>query len=186
MRPRAATISAAAVLPRRLTTAVLIASVVAASAVLGCGGGDDNRGPQTKEGFISAADGVCEELFSEFAQASEGQPKTARDVASANNELAATYEKLADRLDEVRLPDEGAARTQAAAFVRSVRSAEPLLADLRRSSKRFVDAAEANDRQALTNAGNDVRSALDAFRSARADADRLAIAYGLNFCGNLG
>jgi hypothetical protein len=173
------------VLPRRLPTAVLIATVVAAIAVLGCGGGDD-RGPQTKEGFISAADGVCEELFSEFARASERQPATARDVAAANNELADTYEKLADRLDEVRLPDEGAARAQAAAFVRSVRSAAPLLADLRASSKRFVEAARAEDRQALTDAGNDVRSALDGFRSARADADRLAIAYGLNFCGNLG
>ncbi len=186
MRPRAATISAAAVLPRRLPTALRIASIVAASAVLGCGGGGDDRGPQTKEGFISAADGVCEALFSEFAQAREEQPETARDVAAANNELADTYEKLADRLDEVRLPDEGSARTQAAAFVRSVRSAEPLLADLRTSSKRFVDAAKAQDRQALTDAGNDVRSALDGFRSARADADRRAIAYGLNFCGNLG
>jgi len=173
------------VLPRRFPTPVLRATILLAIVVLaGCGG--DDPGPQTREGFISAADGVCEDLFSEFAQASQGQPTTPRDVAAANSELADTYEKLADRLDDVRLPARGSARTQAAAFVRSVRSSEPLLANLRAASKRFVDAAQAEDRQALTKAGNDVRSALDAFRSARADADRLAIAYGLNFCGNLG
>ncbi|MFP5362591.1 MAG: hypothetical protein ACLGI5_07655 [Thermoleophilia bacterium] len=165
---------------RRCLTAVLLATVVLA----GCG--DDEAGPQTKEGFISAADTVCEELFSEFAQASQETPTTPQEVAQANDELADTYEKLARRLDEVPLPERGAARTQAQAFVASVRSAEPLLDDLRAASKRFVDAAEAGDRQAVATAGNDVRSALDAFRSARADSDRLAVEYGLNFCGNLG
>jgi hypothetical protein len=162
----------------------LTALVLAAALLAGCGGGDD--APQTKEGFISAADSVCEDLFSQFAQASSGQPTTPQDVADANNELADTYEELADRLDEVPLPDTGAARTQAQAFVSSVRAAEPRLVELRAASKRFVDAAEAENRAAITKAGNDVRAALDAFRSARADSDRLAIEYGLNFCGNLG
>jgi hypothetical protein len=162
----------------------LTALVLAAALLAGCGGGDD--APQTKEGFISAADSVCEDLFSQFAQASSGQPTTPQDVADANSELADTYEKLADRLDEVPLPDTGAARTQAQAFVSSVRAAEPRLVELRAASKRFVDAAEAENRAAITKAGNDVRAALDAFRSARADSDRLAIEYGLNFCGNLG
>lgn len=162
----------------------LIAFLLAASLLAGCG--DDGPGPQTKEGFIAAADNVCEELFGEFAQASERQPTTAQEVATANDELADTYEKLADRLDDVPLPDSGAARTQAQAFVASVRAAEPLLEDLRASSARFVAAAAAEDRQAVAKAGNDVRAALDAFRSARADSDRRAIAYGLNFCGNLG
>lgn len=165
---------------RRPLTAALLATALLA----GCGG--DDPGPQTKEGFISAADSVCEDLFSEFAQASEEQPKTAQDVAAANKQLADTYARLADRLDGVPLPETGPARTQAQAFVSSVRAAEPLLENLRAASKRFVAAAEAEERQALVEAGNDVRSALDAFRSARADSDRLAIAYGLNFCGNLG
>ena len=150
----------------------------------GCGGGDD--APQTKEGFISAADSVCEDLFSDFAQIGSGQPATPKAVADANRELADTYEKLADRLADVPLPATGAARTQAQAFVTSVRAGESRLAGLRAASERFVDAAEAENRSELTKAGNDVRGALDAFRSARADSDRLAIAYGLNFCGNLG
>jgi hypothetical protein len=165
---------------RSLTTVLLAAALLA-----GCGG-DEDKGPQTKEGFISAADGVCEDLFSEFAQADADQPTTPQDVAAATEQLADTYEKLGEQLDEVRLPDTGAARTQAQAFVASVGAAKPLLANLRAASKRFVRAAEAEDRQALPKAGNEVRTALDAFRSARADSDRLAIAYGLNFCGNLG
>ncbi len=165
---------------RRALTAVLLTTVLLG----GCGGED--QVPQTKEGFISAADNVCEDLFSTFAQASEDQPRTPQDVASANNRLADTYEQLAERLDEVPLPETGAARTQAQAFVSSMRAAEPLLENLRASSKRFVEAGEAKDHRALAKSGNEVRAALDAFRSARADSDRLAIAYGLNFCGNLG
>jgi hypothetical protein len=161
-------------------TAILLATVLLAA----CGG--DDAGPQTREGFISAADNVCEDLFSEFAQASSGQPTTPQQVADANDELADTYVKLADRLDAVPLPPAGAARTQALAFLTSVRAAEPLLENLRGASRRFLEAANAEDRQALARAGNDVRTALDAFRSARAESDRRAIAYGLNFCGNLG
>jgi hypothetical protein len=169
------------VLLRRSLSAILIAAALLA----GCGG-DDDAGPQTKEGFISAADNVCQDMFSEFAQVGDGQPTTPAGVADANNELADTYARLADRLEDVRLPDEGAARTRAQAFVKSVRAAEPLLDRLRAASKRFVEAGAKKDREALTKAGNDVRAALDAFRSARAESDRLAIAYGLNFCGNLG
>lgn len=167
-------------LRRRPLTAVLLAAAL----IAGCGG--DDRAPQTKEGFISAADGVCEDLFSDFAQATSGEPDTAREVAEANAELADLYERLAERLGEVPLPEAGTARTQARAFVASVRNTEPLLDDLRRASARFVRAAEAEDSEAATRAGNDVRAALDAFRAARANSDRLAIEYGLNFCGNLG
>lgn len=165
---------------RRALTVILAITVLLG----GCGG--DDPGPQTKEGFIAAADNVCEGAFSKFAQASQGQAKTAQEVAAANEKLADTYEQLADSLDAVPLPEAGAARTRAQAFVRSVRATEPVLEKLRAASTRFVDAAEGNDRQALAQAGNDVRTALDAFRSARAASDRLAIAYGLNFCGNLG
>jgi hypothetical protein len=169
------------VLLRRL----LVSMLLAAALLAGCGG-DDDAGPQTKEGFIAAADNVCQKLFSEFAKAGDGQPTTPEGVAAANNDLAETYAKLADRLEDVRLPDAGTARTKATAFVRSVRAAEPLLDRLRAASARFVAAGKKKDRAAITKAGNDVRAALDAFRSARAESDRLAIAYGLNFCGNLG
>ena len=166
-------------LRRPLALLLLVAVVLA-----GCGGGDD--APQTKEGFIAAADNVCQDLFSEFAQASSSEPDTPQEVAQANNELADTYDKLAERLADVPLPEAGAARTQAQAFVRSVGEARPLLDRLRTASARFVRAAEDEDRQAVARAGNDVRAALDAFRAARAESDQLAIAYGLNFCGNLG
>jgi hypothetical protein len=164
----------------RTLTAVVLATVLLA----GCGG--DEAGPQTKAGFISAADSVCQDLFSQFAEAGSGQPTTPQAVADANNELADTYDELAARLEDVRLPEAGAARTQAQAFVTSVRAVQPLLENLRGASRRFVTAANAQDRPALAKAGNDVRTSLDAFRSARAESDRLAIDYGLNFCGNLG
>ena len=117
----------------------VLAMVTAAALLAGCGGGDD--APQTKEGFIAAADKVCQDLFSEFAQAGEGQPTTPEGVSDANQELADTYARLADRLDDVPLPERGAARTRAAAFVRSVRAAEPLLDDLRTASTRFARSA---------------------------------------------
>ncbi|MBW3653858.1 MAG: hypothetical protein KY433_09760 [Actinobacteria bacterium] len=164
---------------RTLTAALLVTVLLA-----GCGG--DDAGPQTKEGFISAADAVCEDLFSEFSQARSAQPRTPQEIADANDRLADTYERLADRLSDVRLPESGPARTQAQAFVASVRAAEPVLDRLRAASRRFVEAARAGDRQAVAQAGNDVRSALDAFRAARARSDRLAVRYGLDFCGNLG
>jgi ribosomal protein S20 len=86
----------------------------------------------------------------------------------------------------VRLPDTGAPRRQAQAFVASIRTADPLVERLRTASKDFVTAAQSKDRQATAVAGNEVRSALDAFRAARANSDRLAIGYGMNLCGNLG
>ena len=162
----------------------LTATLVAAALLAGCG--DDDSGPQTKAGFITAADSVCQDLFSEFAQIEAGAPQTPQEVADANDELADLYGQLADRLAEVELPATGAARTQAQAFISSVRAAQPSLATLRQASKRFVAAAEAKDRQAVTKAGNDVRTALDSFRAARANSDRLAVQYGLSFCGTLG
>lgn len=159
---------------------VLLAAVLLA----GCGGAD--RAPQTREGFISAADGVCEDLFSEFAAVREREPQTPQEIATANEELADTYEKLADRLARVRLPEERAARRDAQAFVASVRGTVPLLEELRAASARFLAAAGADDRRALAAAGNELRGALDRFRAARARSDRRAIDLGLTFCGNLG
>jgi len=60
------------------------------------------------------------------------------------------------------------------------------LALLRQSSQRLVAAGNGRDPRVLAQAGNDVRAALDAFRAARAESDRLAIAYGFNVCGGFG
>lgn len=150
----------------------------------GCGGGGDS-GPQTKEGFINDADGVCESLATQFQDAGAQQPGTATEVAAANHVLADLYDKLADRLEQVELPASGAARTKAQAYVASVTGSRPLLDRLRSTADAFVAAAKTNDAQKLGAAGNDVRVALDNFRAARASSDTLAVQYGLNLCGNL-
>lgn len=164
---------------RRL--AILPALVLAFALFAGCG--DD--GPQTKEGFISDADGVCQNLAGDFESAGSQQPGTPQEVRDANHVLAGLYDKLADRLGEVRLPEAGAARTKAQAYVASVQKAKPLLGGLRSAADGFLEAAKGNDRQALSVAANTLRSALDAFRAARAASDSLAVSYGLNLCGNL-
>jgi phage tail protein X len=176
----AATIYAGAVLRRTLPLALALIALLA-----GCGGSEDT-GPQTKEGFILAADGVCQNLSSDLAAAGSTNPQTPQQVADANNVLADLYGKLVEGLVKVRLPDTGAPRRQAQAFVASVRTADPPVERLRTASKDFVTAAKTKDRQATATAGNEVRSALDAFRAARANSDRLAIGYGMNVCGNLG
>ncbi len=169
--------------PRAL--AVLLLVLVAGlglSLLAGCGGDD---GPQTKEGFILDADGVCEDFLGEFADAGEDNPGTAKEVADANKVLADVYERFSEDISDVRLPDAGAARTQAQGYVNSVRSSAPLLERLRSTADEFVEAAQGNDARALTTAGNNLRSALDRFRANRARSDTLAIQYGLNLCGNL-
>ena len=85
----------------------------------------------------------------------------------------------------MRLPAAGAARTQARAYVDSVRRSEPLLDRLRAAADEFLQAARSNEAQALQTAGNNLRQALDAFRASRSASDRLAVEYGLTLCGNL-
>jgi hypothetical protein len=167
------------VLRRTLPIVMLVTALLA-----GCGGGDS--GPQTKEGFISAADGVCENVQGDIQRAGAANPQTPQQVADANNVLADLYGKLADDIAKVRLPATGTARRQAQTFVASIRGADPLVEKLRAASKDFVTAAESKDARAAATAGNEVRSALDAFRAARATSDRLALRYGMNICGNLG
>jgi hypothetical protein len=162
--------------------AVLPVLLLAFALVAGCGGDD---APQTKQGFIDDADGVCQSLSGEFDSAGSQQPGTPKEVADANHVLADLYEKLADRLAKVRLPEKGADRTGAQNYVSSVQKAKPLLTRLRSSADGFLEAAKGTDRQALSVAANKLRSSLDAFRAARAQSDSLAVAFGLNLCGNL-
>jgi len=161
---------------------VLVLVLAAGLALLsGCGG---DSGPQTKEGFILDADGVCESFLTEFEDAGSGNPGTAQEVVKANQVLADVYGRFSEVMGKVRLPD-GAGRRQAQAYVDSVRASEPLLERLRSTAEAFREAARGTDRQALTVAGNDLRIALDRFRASRARSDTLAVDYGLNLCGNL-
>ena len=162
--------------------AVIPVLLLAFALIAGCGGDD---GPQTKEGFISEADGICQSLAGEFESSGSQQPGTPKEVADANHVLADLYEKLSERLAKVSLPDQGAARTGAQAYVSSVKKTEPLLDRLRSSADGFLEAAKGTDRQTLAVAAQALRSSLDAFRAARAESDTLAVSYGLNLCGNL-
>ena len=165
------------------TLAALLLALAAGLALLsGCGGDD---GPQTKEGFILDADGVCEDFLGKFAEAGDDNPGTAKEVADANKVLADLYGRFRERISEVKLPESGPARTQAQAYVDSVRGSAPLLGRLRATADDFLEAAQGSDAQALTVAGNNLRGALDRFRANRAQSDTLAIDYGLNLCGNL-
>jgi hypothetical protein len=166
---------------RRLASLPVL--LLAFTLVGGCGGGDD--GPQTKEGFISEADGVCQTLAGDFESSGSQQPGTAKEVADANHVLADLYGKLSERLAKVRLPDAGAARTDAEAYIASVKRGEPLVKRLRAAADGFYEAAKGTDKQALSVAANTLRSSLDAFRAARARSDSLAVSYGLSLCGNL-
>jgi hypothetical protein len=162
---------------------MLVLLLVAGLALLsGCGGDD---APQTKEGFILEADGVCESFADDFSEAGSQNPGTPKEVADANKVLADLYERFGERINGVRLPASGAARTQARAYIDSVRRSEPLLDRLRAASDDFLEAAEGSDARALSAAGNNLRSALDAFRATRSASDRLAVELGLNLCGNL-
>ncbi len=163
---------------RGLQPVVVLLGVV----LLGCGG---EPAPQTKEGFISAADGVCQNVAVKLAEDGEGDPRTASQIARANTILADRYGELADELAKVQLPATQPDRREAEAFVASVRAADPAIAKLRAASDRFLTAAQTQNARALTRAGTEVRGALDAFRAARAQSDALAIQYGLNLCGNL-
>jgi len=167
-------------MPRARSFAVLV--LLLAAGLSGCGGDDT---PQTKEGFILEADGVCESYVDDFTEAGAQNPGTPQEVADANKVLADLYERFSERISDVRLPASGAARTQAQGYVNSVRRSEPLLDRLRAASDNFLQAAEGSDARALGEAGNDLRQALDAFRATRSASDRLAVAYGLNLCGNL-
>jgi len=170
------------VLLRRL---VPLTVLVAALLVAGCAS-SEKKGPQTRRGFIVAADNVCSDTSSDLANAGSDNPTTPADITKANDVLADIYGKLARGIAGVELPASGAARRDARAFVRSVEAADPLVERLRRVSKDFERAARAKDRQAITSTGSQVRTALGAFRAARAESDRLAIALGMQVCGNLG
>jgi len=167
--------------PRRLALLALLLAGLAL--LLSACGGDDT--PQTKESFILEADGICESFLDEFSDAGAQDPGTAKEVADANKVLADLYERFSERIREVELPADGAARTQAQAYIDSVRRSEPVLDRLRQASDEFLAAARGSNARTLQTAGNTLRQALDAFRAARAQSDRLAVAYGLNLCGNL-
>jgi hypothetical protein len=169
---------------RPIAVVLLVAALLA-----GCGGGgDDQSSTMSKERYVAEGDVVCAELTDRFAGAGATDPQTPQEIEHAADVLAGLYGELDKGLRDIRLPTAPADRRGALAYLAAVRRTDPLLARLRASAQRFAAAAAAadgGDRVELAQAGNAVRGALDAFRAAQAQADRRALDYGFDYCGNL-
>jgi hypothetical protein len=165
---------------RRPIAAALLVAVLLA----GCGG-DDQPKIVSKERYVAEGDVVCAGLTGKFAEAGATDPRSPQEIAQSADVLADLYGELRKGLQDIKLPTDPVERRGAAAYVAAVGRTDPALARLRSSAQRFVAAAGNDDRRELTAAGNAVRSALDAFRAAEAQADGRALDYGFNYCGNL-
>ena len=167
---------------RRLLAAALLA---AALAVAGCGGGSDEPKIVSKDLYIAEGDQVCASLADRFRSAGSNNPNTPQQITASANVLADIYGDLEQKLKDIKPPTAVADRRGATAYVAAVGRTGSLLGQLRSSAKSLEDAAKANDATRVTDAGNAVRGALDAFRASQARANQRALAYGFNLCGNL-
>jgi hypothetical protein len=164
----------------------IAAAVLVAMLLTGCGGGGDDQ-PKTmsKDRYLAEGDLVCARLTDRFARAGATDPQTPQDVVQSADVLAGLYGELRKGLQDIRLPTDPVERRGAAAYVAAIRATDPTLVRLRSSAQRFVAAAGADDARELAQAGIAVRAALDAFRAAQAQANRRALDYGFDSCGNL-
>jgi len=162
-----------------------VALLVAVLALAGCGAGDDRPETMSKARFVAEGDVVCAGLTDRFARAGATDPQTPAEIEQSADVLADLYGDLRKGLQDITLPTDPAERRGAAAYLSAVRRTDPALARLRSSAQRFVAVAGGNDPRELTQAGNAVRAALDAFRAAQAQAERRALDYGFDYCGNL-
>jgi hypothetical protein len=165
----------------------LAAALTAAVLLAGCGGGGGSDTPKvvTKALYIAQADEVCAGLSERFNSAGASDPTTPKEIVDSANVLADLYGDLRDGLRKLKLPSRAPDRIGAQLYVTSVNSTNALLGQLRSSAQSFEDAVKAKNARKIESTGNDVRSALDAFRAAQAQANTRAIAYGFNLCGNL-
>jgi hypothetical protein len=160
------------------------AALLAAVVLAGCGGSNEPR-TMSKARYVAEGDSVCAQLTDRFARAGATDPQTPQQTAQAAGVLADLYGELRQGLQAIKLPADRAERSGAAAYVAAVDRTDATLASLRASAERFVAAADAGEPPELTQAGNAVRAALDTFRAAQAQADRRALDYGFDYCGNL-
>jgi hypothetical protein len=163
---------------------LIAAALIAAGLLAGCGGSDEPT-TMSKARYVAEGDNVCAQLTDRFTQAGATDPRTPQDVMQSADVLANLYGELRQGLQAIKLPTDPAERRGAAAYVAAVRGTDPALARLRSSAQRFVAATGTKDRGELAQTGNGVRSALDAFRAAQAQANRRALDYGFDYCGNL-
>jgi hypothetical protein len=169
--------------PLAMRRAVAIA-LVAAGLLAGCGGSDEPA-TMSKARYVAEGDSVCAKLSDRFVRAGATDPQTPQETAQAADVLADLYGELRQGLQDIELPADRADRSGAAAYVAAVRRTDATLVSLRASAQRFVAVADAGEPQELAQAGNAVRAALDTFRAAQAHAERRALDYGFDYCGNL-
>jgi hypothetical protein len=162
----------------------IAAALLVAALLPGCGG-DDQPKTMSKERYVAEGDVVCAGLTDKFAQAGATDPRTPQEIEQSADVLADLYGQLRKGLQDIKLPTDPAERRGAAAYVAAVGRTDPALARLRSSAQRFAAAAGNDDRREVAATGNAVRAALDAFRAAQTQADRRALDYGFNYCGNL-
>ena len=162
------------------------AALVAAALLAGCGGGGPSQ-PKvvSKDLYIAEGDNVCASFADRFRTAGDNNPHNAHDITQAADTLANIYGDLEQGLKKIKPPTRAADRRGATAYIDAVSRTGGLLAQLRSSAQGLEDATAGKDPAKVTSAGNAVRSALDAFRAAQAQANQRALAYGFQLCGNL-
>jgi hypothetical protein len=172
---------------RSVAAALLAAALVPAAG--GCGGGSDE--PKnvtknvTKDVYIAKADQVCAGLASAISDAGAANPKTPQDITDSADVLADRYGDLLKKLKDLKPPTAAADRRGATAYVAAIGQTDSHLVELRAAARDLQDAVDSKDKQRITDAGTAVQRALADFRSAQAQADRRALAYGFQVCSGL-
>lgn len=169
---------------RRPIAAALLAAAVAV-AVAGCGGGSDEPKTVSKDLYIAKADQVCAGLASNIRDAGAANPKTPKDITEASDVLADRYGDLLEKLQDLKPPTATADRRGATAYVASIARTDSHLGELRAAARGLEAAVDSKDKQRITTAGTAVQRALADFRSAQAQANQRALAYGFQVCSSL-
>jgi hypothetical protein len=164
---------------------IAAALVAVALAAGGCGGGSDEPKNVTKDLYIAKADQVCAGLASAISDAGADNPKTAKDISESADVLADRYGDLLKKLQDLKPPTAAADRRGATAYVAAIARTDSHLVQLRTAAGGLQDAVDSKDRQRITTAGTAVQRALADFRSAQAQADQRALAYGFTVCSSL-
>jgi hypothetical protein len=168
---------------KSVAAALLAAALVPAAG--GCGGGSDEPENVTKDLYIARADQVCAGLASAIGDAGAANPKTPKDITESADVLADRYGDLLKKLQDLKPPAATAARRGATAYVAAIARTDSHLVELRTAAGALEDAVASKDKQRITTAGTAVQRALADFRSAQAQADQRALAYGFTVCSGL-
>jgi len=169
---------------RPVAAALLAAALVPAAA--GCGGGgSDEPKSVSKDVYIAKADEVCARLANSIRGAGAADPKTPEDITQSADVLADAYGDLLKKLQGLKPPSAAAERRGAGSYVATVAQTDSHLVELKAAARELQAAVASKDKQRITNAGTAVQRALADFRTAQAQSDQQAVAYGFQVCGTI-